>query len=112
MGDRTFQVIEVPRSQYHKDQRPYPISFPKPPDNCVLWNDISIKKNELVLHILKNREQIESLGRLETKKRLASREACVKSKLSYHIVKFEQSIKVSKYMKVSYYKLVGTYVNT
>ena len=97
MGVHTDQVIEGTKSEYRKDQkpRPYPIPFPKPPDNCVLWNDISIKKNELVLHILKNREQIESLGRLETKKRLASQEACVKSKLSYHIVKFEQSIKVS-----------------
>ena len=44
---------------------------------------------------MRNREQIETAGRLESKKILASKEACVKSKLSYHIVKFEQSIKVS-----------------
>ena len=81
-----------------QDQQPYPKPYPctpYPSEAYTNWDNISIKNNQLLLHILKTREQIESNGRLENKKILASKEACVKSKLSYHIVKFEQSIKVS-----------------
>ena len=77
------------------EARPFPVPIYDPSANCTTWENISVRKNELILHILKNREQIETAGRLESKKILASKEACVKSKLSYHIVKFEQSIKVS-----------------
>ena len=80
-----------------QDQHPYPKPYPYTPETYTNWENISIKNNQLLLHILKTREQIESNGRLENKKILASKEACVKSKLSYHIVKFEQSIKVSTY---------------
>ena len=89
-----------------QDQQPYPKPYPctpYPSEAYTNWDNISIKNNQLLLHILKTREQIESNGRLENKKILASKEACVKSKLSYHIVKFEQSIKVSKCIPTSVY---------
>ena len=95
------RVIEHSDYEPNKDQQPFPIPFPKAPypsqENVGSWENVAIKNNQMVLHILKNREQIESQGRSESKKILASKEACVKSKLSYHIVKFEQSIKVSEY---------------
>ena len=84
----------------------FPTLPPIPPDESAIWNDISIKQDEMIVHILKSREQIECRGRLENAKRLASQEANVKSKLSYHIVKFEQSIKVSRNVYVHKYRVV------
>ena len=93
------RIIEESDYEPNLDQQPFPNLFPRAPypsDNVCSWENVAIKNNQMVLHILKNRDQIESQGRSESKKILASKEACVKSKLSYHIVKFEQSIKVSE----------------
>ena len=56
------------------EARPFPVPIYDPSANCTTWENISVRKNELILHILKNREQIETAGRLESKKILASKD--------------------------------------